>query len=407
MAEEAIEEQVNTHDVSTETPVSNPQKKSFGWLIFGVINLIFILILTAFVLYTFDQINEQQIAQDKTINKGDDRELEFKKEINTYQSQLASMQSQIAVFNEEITGKDNHYTKALADYSQLQTEKLQASSQNLENQITFIKRQLGKTRGDWLIADAEYLLNIANQRLHLVGDVATALLALEGADQRLRESGDSAVYKVREQIAREIDQLKAVKQVDTVGLHANIQTLKNKVDGLAMLLPYPGKPLTQSDEIHAHENEAEAHHGILDSAISLLKGYVTVRHSDIPITKVISEEEVSFIKQLLGVKLEMIKIALVKENHRLFEDSIKNTRQWLREHFTINTEAKSFLVELDKLEKSVIHTDHPDVSQSLKMLKDITKLQLETDKALSQDEEMPDVTSQPAAIAETPESETN
>ena len=38
-----------------------------------------------------------------------------------------------------------------------------------------------------MIADAEYLLSVANQRLHLVGDVNTTRMALEAADQRLRE----------------------------------------------------------------------------------------------------------------------------------------------------------------------------------------------------------------------------
>lgn len=383
MAEEIQQEaeQKNTKQTATEIkPAEEAAKKSKGWLIFGIINLLLILLVAGSFYYLMQELKDKQVAQSSASNKDEMRAIENSKQLNAFQSQLAAMQSQIAAFSKDIAGKDSHFTKTLADFSQLHSEKLSMVENELRDEVARIKRQLGKTRGDWLIADAEYLLSVANQRLHLVGDVKTATLALEAADQRLRESGDTAVYKVREQIAKEIAVLGTVNVVDVVGIYSKVQLLKDSSEQLAVLLPYAGKPLTESKQIHTHEESQDSEHGILGSALNLLEGYVTVRHSDQPITQILSEEEVSFIRQQLNIKLEMIKIALVQQNDKLYKTSISDAKQWLQSHFTINTKAKHFITVLDEFNDIPMQSEFPDVSQSFKMLKDIIKLRIETDK---------------------------
>lgn len=371
--------------VQTETkPVVQTEKKSRSGMIFGIVNLFLILLLMGGGFYLLDEIKNKQQEQKGDIKQGNQRGIQADKQFTTFQSQLSTMQSQIATFNEEITGKDNHFTKTLADFSQLHSERLGSTQKNLSAEITKLKRQLGKTRGDWLVADAEYLLSVANQRLHLMGDINTTQMALEAADQRLRESGDTAAFKVREQIAKEISKLRSVTLPDIVGMYSSVQILKDKVNGLAALLPYAGKPLTESKQVHDHEQTQDADHGVLNSALQLLEGYVTVKHSDQPVTEIITEQEVEFIRQQLNVKLEMIKISLVQQNDDLFQKNIADVKQWLNANFTKNQRSKSFLSELDTLNKVKLRTQFPDISQSLKMLKDITKLRIETDKTLTQ-----------------------
>lgn len=392
MAEELSEQQkdkVEKVEQVEATLETSEQKKSHGWIIFGVINFILILALAGAGYYLLEETKDKQNSQGAEINKDDMREIEVSKQLNAFQTQLGTMQSHIATFNEEITGKDNHFTKTLADFSQLHTEKLTNTREDLSAEIHRLKRQLGKTRGDWLIADAEYLLSIANQRLHLMGDIKTTRMALEAADQRLRESGDTAAFKVREQITKEIAGLRTVALPDMVGIYSSIQLLKDKVSSLAVLLPYAGKPLTESKQIHDHDVGQKTDHGVLGSALSLLEGYVTVKHSDQPVTKIITEEEVGFIRQQLNVKLEMIKIALVQQSDALYLSSIADTKQWITGNFTKNGSTKSFMTELEKLKNISIRSQFPDISKSLKMLKDITKLRLESDKAQIQPVDQP------------------
>lgn len=374
------EEQVKHKEQVQSKPVVEKQKKSKAGLIFGIINSILILALAGGGYFLLNIIEEKQVNQESDINKGDQVGLESSKKLGHFQSQIATMQSQIATFNQQLAGKDEHFTKTLDRFSQLHADNLGSTRKRLATEITQVKRQLGKTRGDWLIADAEYLLSIANQRLHLVGDVNTARMAFEAADQRLRESGDTSVYKVREQITKEIAALRGVKVPDVVGMHSSIQLLKDKVAKLAVRLPYAGKPLTESKQVHNHDEEQEDDHGLLNSVLNQLEGYVTVKHTDQQVTHILTEEEVGFIRQQLGVKLEIIKVALVQQNDAIYQASIADAKQWVKDNFTINPQSINVLEELGRLSTFHLRTNFPDVSHSLKMIKDITKLRIETDK---------------------------
>lgn len=374
----------NENQVQDENAV-NKVRTSRSGLWFGIIILLIIISLAGIGYFLLDQLREKQEGLGGEIDKDESQISELTKQITGYQAQIAAIQSQLANINTEVTGTENHYNNKLADFSKLHSEKLDTTRNELNTSIKRIQLQLGKTRGDWLIADAEYLISVANQRLHLMGDVSTTLEALHAADQRLRESGDTAAFKVREQLAKEIAAIEKVNMPDIVGVYAKIQVLEDHVDKLTLLLPYTGKGLTKEGPIDEPANEDEEE-GILDSAIEGLSGLVTIRHTDKPIKTVLTEEEAVFLQEQLRVKLEMVKIALLQNNDPLFKKTIDDARKWVNEHFMLNDNAKSFLTDLDRLDAIELRRQLPDISKSLKMLRDITKLRIEADKAL-QDQE--------------------
>lgn len=367
---EVIEQQ---QEMPATTLVVKKSRVGF-WI--SLIAIILVIALAAAGFYILQQI---RTTQDTENNQDSLKLIEIDKELNGLQGQLSMLQSQIANVNAEMTGKDNHFTQTLADFSNLHEERLNTARKELESSILLLQRQLGKTRGDWLLADAEYLLTVANQRLHLVGDVTTTREALEAADQRLRESGDAAVFKVREQIAKEIAMLNSVSVPDIVGIYASVQNLQDTVEGLTVFLPHAGK---QPEKSELNNESHEQTPGILNTIAKQLDGYLVLRHTDQPVTAILTPEEAHFIKQQLKVRLEMIEIALVQQNDALFLNSILDAKQWLKKNFSENKQTEQFIAELDKLAAVQIRSQYPDVSTSLKMLKDIGRLRIETDKAV-------------------------
>lgn len=351
-------------------------KKSRAGLWIGIVSIVSVIALAAAGVYFFQQL---RVSQDTENNQDSLKLIEIDKQMNGLQAQLSTLESQIANVNAEMTGKDNHFTETLADFSRLHNERLDTTRKELEASILMLQRQLGKTRGDWLLADAEYLLTVANQRLHLVGDVATTREALEAADQRLRESGDAAVFKVREQIAKEIALLNNATVPDIVGIYAGIQHLQDAVESLSVFLPHAGK---QPEKPAPNSDLSEHGHDILNTVAKQLEGYVVLRHTEQPVNAILTPEEAHFIKQQLKVRLEMIEIALVQQNDTLFASSIADAKQWLKKNFAENQQTDQFVAELDKLGNIQIRSQYPDVSGSLKLLKDISKLRIETDKAV-------------------------
>ena len=365
---------------------------------FGVIILLIIIGVAGAGFYLFTQL------RDKQKDLGGEVKGEMSKQIADYQSQLVAIQSQLATVEANIAGKDTHFTKTLADFSQLHNDKLESTRKELNDAIARVQRQLGKTRGDWLIADAEYLLSVANERLHLIGDVNTTREALEAADQRLRESGDAGIFKVREEIAKEIAVIKSVIVPDIVGTYGSIQALQERVDKLVLLLPYTGKSLAAPAEEKEQPSQTTEDQGLLDSAINQLGDIVTIRHTEHEVKEVLTPEEAQFIREQLRVKLEMVKISLVQHNEALFQSSLADAKKWIEQHFTRDTDVDNFIAELDRFNTTKIHSQFPDISSSLKMLRDITKLRIETDKATQPAETVAPVESiKPAESIKPPE----
>ncbi|MDD2800307.1 MAG: uroporphyrinogen-III C-methyltransferase [Methylococcales bacterium] len=361
-------------------------KRSRSGLWFGIIVLILTISIAGAGFYLFQQLRSQQENLGGELDKGDMQLLEVSKQISGYQSQLAAIQSQLATLEADAAGKNEHFTKTLANFSQLHNEKLDSARKELSDAITQVQRQLGKTRGDWLIADAEYLLTVANQRLYLSGDINTTRAALEAADQRLRESGDAGAFKVREQIAKEIATLSNITVIDTVGLYGTIQSLEDRVNGLVLFLPYSGRALTEpaaeTEEAAKKEPAADKEaSGLVDSALEQLEGIVTIRHTEQPIKEILTPQQAEFIREQLRVKLEIVKIALVQQNQALYQVGLADAKKWAEQHFAKNADNSAFIAELDRLNAVNMHSQYPDISLSLKLLKDITKLRIEADKA--------------------------
>ncbi|PPD21312.1 MAG: enzyme of heme biosynthesis [Methylomonas sp.] len=370
MAEDIVEQQ----ETKAQAVVV---KKSLAGLWIGIISIVLVIGLGVAGFYVVQQM---RTVQDTESNQESLKLIEVDKEINGLQNQLTNLQSQIANLNTTLSNKDDHFNKALDDYARLQNERLDTTRKDLEAAIKTIQQQIGKTRGDWLLADADYLLSIANQRLHLVSDVETTRLALEAADQRLRESGDPAVFKVREQIAKEIALLNNVVVPDIVGIYAGLQHLQDAVEGLSVFLPHAGK---QPEKAPAAPDLSEHGHELLGKVAKQLEGYVVLRHTEQPVSAILTPEEAHFIKQQLKVRLEMIEIALVQQNDTLFKSSITDARQWLKKNFAEDLKTEQFAAELDKLLHVALKAQLPDISLSSKLLKDINKLRIENDKAPS------------------------
>lgn len=369
---ETIEQQ--EHITGTRTAAH--RSRSGFW--FGIIIVLIIISLAGAGFYLFTQLRDRQE------DLGGEVKGQMSKQIADYQEQLVAIQNQLAALETNIGNKDSHFTKTLADFSALHNEKLENAKKELNESIQRLQRQLGKTRGDWLVADAEYLLSVANERLNLIGDINTTREALEAADQRLRESGDTGVLKVREQIAKDLATLRTLQAPDIVGIYAAIQSQETQVDKLTLILPYLGKPLDNSLEKHAKQPSDESEDsGLIESAMSQLEGIVTIKHTDQVVTEILTPEQADFIREQLRVKLELSKIALVERNEAIFKSGVADAIQWIAQHFAQNSASMAMTSELNRLAAMPIHSQFPDIGQSVKLLRDIAKLRLETDKALT------------------------
>lgn len=333
--------------------------------------------------YLLEQLRDKQEGLGGRLHQENQQIIEMNKQLGTFQSQLATLQSQLATLEGMLATRDSRFERALTEQGQRHDEKLKTAENALNEAVLRLQRQLGKTRGDWLIADAEYLLSVANERLQLGGDIKTTFIALEAADQRLRESGDPAVFKVREAIAGEISTLKNINPPDIVGTFSRLQALSMRMAELPLFLPHAGKTRYPPQKPASQDKtEVESFDDLVDSAWQDLKGLIVIRRTEHPVEAVLLPEQADMIRQNLQSEMEIAKIALVRRDPELFRSGLENVRNWLVENYQANAEMNAVLAELKGLQDAADTAKMPDIGGSLKLLRDITKLRIETDKAL-------------------------
>lgn len=106
----------------------------------------------------------------------------------------------------------------------------------------------GQSDAIWVLREVHYLLTVAEQRLRLERDVATATAALESADRRLADRDDPSLIPVREKVIADLNALRAVAPVDTSGLTLTLADLLTRVEKLPLKAGDVEPPATAAAE---------------------------------------------------------------------------------------------------------------------------------------------------------------
>ena len=382
----STEPPATTTDDTAALPPRPGKTRNVSWV--GYFVLLAVVALSVGGWFLLQELRSRQEGLGGQLTSKDQQILEVTRQLNAVQQEMATLHSQVATVQSQASTDDAKLERRLGEQTAQWNDHLDATRSELGGAVQHIQNQLNKTRGDLLVADAEYLLSIANQKLHLIGDLKAVLAAMEAADQRLHDSGDPAVFKVREALAEEIGTLRKLDAPDVVGISARLLSLENKVRDLPLFLPHAGaaedhdrKPAASAPPSEPTEEGAR---NILDSALKDIEELVKVRRTDRPIEAVLTPEEAEIYRQILLLKLENTRAALLRSDERLYKDSLNSAAGWLKEHFDAEApETRELASEINELLAQSISVPFPDISKSLTLLRNIEKLRLEAEEGPS------------------------
>ncbi|MEQ5816837.1 uroporphyrinogen-III C-methyltransferase [Marinobacter sp. NFXS11] len=276
------------------------------------------------------------------------------------------------------------------DRGSQQSQRLQSLEEKLASQRELIatqQRQIdhnarelleagNRTRTDWLLAEAEYLLRIANQRLMIEKDIRGAMSALEAADEVLTESDDIGVYPVRQQLAREILALKGLTGVDRTGLYltleAAIDSIHQLTDQALISENAPGFVVSAAQGESAGTGEEP---GAMVQAWNKVKAtlmqVVVVRRMDEPVKPLLSPDQSAYARLNLQLMLEEAEMAVLRGNQPLYERALTKARTTIDDWYNASNPRVTALSEtLAELAGKNVDPELPDISQSLDLLKE-------------------------------------
>lgn len=266
--------------------------------------------------------------------------------------------------------------QALEDKLASQRELIATQQRQIDHTARELLEAGHRTRTDWLLAEAEYLLRIANQRLLIEKDIRGALSALEAADEVLTESDDVGVYPVRQQLAREILALKGISSVDRTGLYltleAAIDSVHQLTDQALISEQAPGfVGNAQSEEGPGEGGEP----GLLLRAWKKIKStlmqVVVVRRLDESVKPLLSPDQSAYARLNLQLMLEEAEMAVLRGNQTLYERSLTKAQAAVEDWYDGSNPRVSALTNtLGELKARNVAPDLPDISKSLGLLKE-------------------------------------
>ncbi len=216
----------------------------------------------------------------------------------------------------------------------------------------------GAKLNDWKLAEVEYLLRLANQRVQLQHELSAANALFDAANKILAELDDPALIVVREKIASEMLLLGQNNQLDRQGIYSQIQAIKHFIH----------------DNIQPPKNHLESAKAVIatkdDSLLTQLKSLVQIRYREEAFDAPLNTEQYLLLEHSLMLMLEQAQWALLKADQSLFENSLNNAVQWINTRLR-HSQAMDMATELSKLAILNIQLNIPDVSQSLLLLRQV------------------------------------
>ena len=250
--------------------------------------------------------------------------------------------------------------------------RLEQAGLEMREAIQSVHRRIGADNNRWMAAEAAYLIELANHRLHLEWDVNTAISALETADARLRDSADPNWIPVREMLAQEIISLKGVGLADLEGLALQLSGLAAGVKNLKLLgterisaaRAVPASAKTETGE----ERNLKT---LLRDGWEGFKSIMVIRHHGQPVSALLPPDQQLFIQQNLRLQLEAARVSLLRGNQALFDSSLQSAVQQLNDYFDSgDAKVQSSLAELDELSRFRVRPQLPDISAALIALRE-------------------------------------
>lgn len=263
-----------------------------------------------------------------------------------------------------------HELRNIQDSTQHIAETIYTQVEALTKQQEAVVRIQTPSIKDWSLGEVHFLLQTAVQRFNLKQDQAGAIAAFKLADTLLVERGSTEFLPVRKQISQDIA---AVSQYAI----ADISALSQKIDNLlGQLKPAPELkekevkvaeliPINETNEQQAPQNES-----LVSRVKKSINKAVVIRKEGKTLQAEMEFEAKERLYQLLSLRLETLRMMLLQGDDKNYHQQAKRIKELTKSYYPEETNRK-LLEQLDFLDKTNLAPTLPDVSQSLKLLKEL------------------------------------
>ena len=246
-----------------------------------------------------------------------------------------------------------------------------AESRSQQATLETLYRDLARNRDEWALAEVEQGVTLAAQQLQLAGNVEGAVLALQTADARLAGSGRPQFISLRKVLARDLDRLRALPQVDLAGMNVDLESVISVIDRLPLAVDSRPHDSVSSTPRPASEAGADASwRSLIADFWSELRALIRIQRFDRSEPALLAPQQVFFLRENLKLRLLNARLALLAHDQWVFRNELKQARLWVERYF----DPRDKLVQtaqdtLKQLSATEINIELPNLNQSLSAIK--------------------------------------
>jgi len=254
-------------------------------------------------------------------------------------------------------------------------QQAETESSSLKNQIEYLQQKVDSqnlrilamsttSREDWLLAEAEYLLKLANQRILVERNAETAIGLLEEADAILRDMADPDLFPIRKAIKSDLVALKLAEKIDIEGLYLELSALSDTV----AVMPLVPESFKFEEDDGQSEIIEDAEESTFSKFLNTFSSYVRViDHNDKP-AAILPPDATKYLHLNLQFMLERAQIAVLREQQEVYTENLQRAKRWVQQYFPNSSQANQFVAQLEALSNKQIIVTLPDISNSLELL---------------------------------------
>ena len=302
-------------------------------------------------------------------------------------SSLAELRNQLASSSDSLSSLDRSLgelaeadSRTASQLSALQADlenrislldSLPSRTSNLENSIATLQGVSTGARNTWLLAEAEYYMQIANAQLQLAGNPHLAALALGMADERIVQLSDPALTGVRRALSDELAALEVMEKPDIEGITLTLSSLARVVDSL----PLRQAASTGIDEDAVVDPALSGANRAWASVKGAVSGLVRVTPPDEAAAPLMTPDAVYFLRTNLTLQLQAARLALLRGEQAAFEQSLDDAAGWLDLYFDAESaQVRGAKATLAEIRSGLFAVAPPDISESLRLLRQFNSI---------------------------------
>ena len=308
-----------------------------------------------------------QLYQSELIKNSDDA-------LSQAQNKIIALEQQIARLD-RTTNANTTVVKGLAGFGQTLQNIAQSTEQQFQTTDESIIKlsqkinQLGNIdKNDWLLAEAEYLIRLANQRLLLEKDTQSAITLLSNADNILADLEDPLMFETRKAIAQDVQALKSVSSFDLEGRYLQLAALFDQVPDLPQREPSHAWQAQKNDRIEVESTSAFK--TVMLEAWEGIKSLVVINYNQKPIKALLPPAEYQELITGIQLQIDVAQVALLKGEREIYDSALARVASAISEHFDASAQSTiAFMTTLTSLQQVNPNPSIPIPRASLQAMK--------------------------------------